>query len=700
MTNIVEFNNGNGVIEFRDINQNIIIENLSKNLDSLNKEWMTNNKKNENSIINNLLSKKEKILDISRHNLFFKNTFFKNEKVYFEDIYVPLDIQIDKHVRSLTDNKPISESFYTIDNSFLVEKIIKNNNIINIIGGAGQGKSTVLSKIFINQLRMGSLIPIFLSFRNIEKNITHKITQIFEDNGISCENGELVGLLRSKKFILIIDAFDEISDESLKITVINEINRMNNVYGLSIVCSSRPGTKLCFQSNVKNHDLCDLNIEQIDEIIDKTLKIKSYQSDKIINSLNKENGIKSSLKTPLLTVLFVKMYPEMDIVPEHARDFYDQIFSLLYSGHDKYKDGVEIHRNLVKKYNRDDTKLIFLLFCFTTFMNNQSSFVIETANKFLKGGIEYFKSKLSKQIVELNSLDFLNDIIDCTSMLVLDGVEKGEDYYTFLHKTIQEYHAALFFRDFIKQELGSNLVNKFTDKFIDELFNNSTKIIEFIKFYIVIDKNFSKKNILYPFLNKYFFDEKKNREENITHCMKVIFENYLRAANLTIQSKIQRTDKHQEIFTKDPLKYSYRNKDNSVLARDEGTFQLNIYSTLRETFINISYIYGIEEKVQYEFDTLIGAVTDFSSRDFYPINKKEIQKLERGEIVYRVIETTIEDLVKRREYLETYNRMEKKLRNLSELIFDAFYVPLQEDIAKMNEELTSIDSSIENLFSL
>lgn len=38
--------------------------------------------------------------------------------------------------------------------------------------------------------------------------------------------------------------------------------------------------------------------------------------------------------------------------------------------------------------------------------------------------------------------------------------------------------------------------------------------------------------------------------------------------------------------------------------------------------------------------------------------------------------------------------------NLSELIFDKFYVPLQEDIAKMNEELTSIDSSIENLFSL
>ncbi|MEQ1206393.1 NACHT domain-containing protein, partial [Acinetobacter pittii] len=364
---------------------------------------------------------------------------------------------------------------------------------INIIGGAGQGKSTVLSKIFINQLRMGSLIPIFLSFRNIEKNITHKITQIFEDNGISCENGELVGLLRSKKFILIIDAFDEISDESLKTTIINEINRMNNVYGLSIVCSSRPGTKLCFQSNVKNHDLCDLTTEKIDEIIDKTLKIKSYQSDKIINSLNKENGIKLSLKTPLLTVLFVKMYPEMDIVPEHARDFYDQIFSLLYSGHDKYKDGVEIHRNLVKKYNRDDTKLIFLLFCFVTFINNQSSFVIDNANKFLKGGISYFKSKLSNQIVELNTLDFLNDIIDCTSMLVLDGVEKGEDYYTFLHKTIQEYHAALFFRDFIKQELGSNLVNKFTDKFIDELFNNSIQIIEFIKFYIVIDKNFSKK---------------------------------------------------------------------------------------------------------------------------------------------------------------------------------------------------------------
>ncbi|MDX8202305.1 hypothetical protein SLJ91_02590 [Acinetobacter pittii] len=182
--------------------------------------------------------------------------------------------------------------------------------------------------------------------------------------------------------------------------------------------------------------------------------------------------------------------------------------------------------------------------------------------------------------------------------------------------------------------------------------------------------------------------------------MKVIFENYLREGNLTIKSKIQRTDEHQEFFKKNQFKYSYTDKDNSVLAKDEGTFQLNIYSTIRETFINISYIYGIEEKVQYEFDMLLSAVTDFSSRDFYPMNKKEIQKLERGEVVYRLIETTIEDLIKKREYLDTYNRIEKRLRSLSELIFDAFYFPLQEDIVKMDEELTSIDSSIENLFSL
>lgn len=699
----VDIKNDSGTIKFRDINQNFIVDNLNRNLDIVNKEWISNNKNSENSIISNLSINKSKILDISKQNLYFKNTFFKNEKVYFEDIYVPLEIQIDRNIRSLKDNKPVVNSLYSVDNDFLIEEIFKknNNSIINIIGGAGQGKSTVLSKIFINQLKKGNLIPIFLSFRNIETNIINKIIQIFEDNGIPCPNGEIVGLLRSKRFVLVIDAFDEINDDSLKTKIIHEINRMNNTYGLSIVCSSRPGTKLCFQSNVQNYDLCDLSLGKTDEIIDKTLKIYDYQSEKIVNLLNKENGIKSSLKTPLLTVLFIKIYPEMEVIPEHARDFYDQIFFLLHSGHDKYKDGVEINRNLVTQYSRDDTRLLFSLFSFMTFINNQSSFIIDAANKYLKTGVNYFSSKISDKITKIETLDFLKDIIDCTSLLVLDGVDKGEDYYTFLHKTIQEYHAAIFFRDFIKQELSEDKVDIFIKKFIEDMFLDSSKIIEFIKFYSVIDKNYSKRKILYPFLNKYFFDENNSREENIKKCMEVLFENYLKDGSLKIHSKLEIIEEKTKVIKISKLDNSNGTiKESTIFTKDEGTLQLNLYSSLRETFISTSYIYGLEEKIKEKFDSLIGITTDFTSTEIFPIKEKDIDRIRRGEIIHREMSITIEDLIRKKEYRSTYEHMQKTLKELSEIIFDDFYLALQRDIERMEKDITSIDSSIEDLFSI
>ena len=119
----VDINNDSGIIKFRDINHNFIVDNLSRNLDIVNKEWISNNRNLENSIISNLLLNKSKILDISKQNLYFKNTFFKNEKVYFEDIYVPLEIHIDKKIRSLKDNKPVINNLYYVDDNFLVEDI-------------------------------------------------------------------------------------------------------------------------------------------------------------------------------------------------------------------------------------------------------------------------------------------------------------------------------------------------------------------------------------------------------------------------------------------------------------------------------------------------------------------------------------------------------------------------------------------------
>lgn len=52
----------------------------------------------------------------------------------------------------IRNNEIIHNKKITIDDNFLVENII-NDNIVNIVGWAGQGKSTVLCKMFINQIQ-------------------------------------------------------------------------------------------------------------------------------------------------------------------------------------------------------------------------------------------------------------------------------------------------------------------------------------------------------------------------------------------------------------------------------------------------------------------------------------------------------------------------------------------------------------------
>ena len=267
---------------------------------------------------------------------------------------------------------------------------------------------------------------------------------MFEDNNIECDEHDIIFLLRSKKIILIIDAFDEISNEELKTKLISEIKRIQR-YGVEIVCSSRPGTLLCNQPGIENYDLQDLNFEQVVDIINKT-RSREEENDKILTVLEKNNNVRDSLKTPLLTVLFVKIYPTMDIIPEHAREFYDEIFNILYMGHDKHKEGNRILRNLTQKYTRSETKFAFTLLCFTSFLNNVSSFTLNEAEKFLEKGINTFKNKIPNAIQTLDINNFLLELIECTSLLIIDGLDNNNDYYSYLHKTIQEYHAAHFFK--------------------------------------------------------------------------------------------------------------------------------------------------------------------------------------------------------------------------------------------------------------
>ena len=696
MTNTVKVENkGEGNVSLNDINQTVIINNnnnIKNILDEFNEVALR--KGNDFSKFYAKIEDPNSFFyNISRKNLFLRNTFFSQKDIYFGDIYVPLDIKLSENLVKVRNNEVIHNEKITIDDNFLVEKII-NDNIVNIVGWAGQGKSTVLCKMFINQIHKGSMIPIFLSFRNINHSILIELHRLFKDSNIECSEGDIVALLRSKKILLILDAFDEIRSDDLKFTLTNEIKRMQQNYGLAIICSSRPGTYLCDQVGIENYNLQEIQLETIVEIINKTRAIPD-DKDKILNLLNTNKNVQKSLRTPLLTILFVKIYPDMEIIPQHAKDFYDQIFNLLYSSHDKSKQGNQIYRSLNKRYKHSDTKFTFSLLSFISFLNNRNSFNLDIAEEYISSGINTFKNKIPKEIIGLDSNLFLRELIECTSLLIYDGLDNGKDLYSFLHKTIQEYYAAHFFKEFIKNETSSEQLEFFIDFIKEKMFSDPTYIVEFLKFISVLDINFTRDNILIPFLEKYFYHQTKNIDDMLLFSKNILEDSILASVNFKVVSQTEQTE--QMTNTHLILDKKLSRKNSYYYAQETTMISLSVDSKIREIIRAIAYIFDLDSKIEELFSKLMSEITNFKATDIFPLSLSEESKLERGNVVKRDFQFTFNDLKSKKNYKETYKKVTSTLDELNLEIYD-IYKLLKFDESQFNSTDNNPVESLKGLF--
>nr|WP_250210044.1 NACHT domain-containing protein [Morganella morganii] len=403
----------------------------------------------------------------------------------------------------VVNKKTEKEIKITIDDKFSIENI-KDGNIINIIGNAGQGKSTVLRKIALNQLTNGDKLPIFLSFNRIKTTIIDEIKSIFEANEYKCELIDIIALLRSDKIILIIDAFDEIDLPNKGNDLLNELDNINKIYQTTILTSTRPNTLICNKSHITNYHLIDLTVEDaynlIIKVINNNSDINENYGEVINNTFIKHPTLKSTLKTPLLVLLFLKKFPTLSTIPTQGKDFYDDIFATLYDTHDLTK-GHSIYRELQNKYSKDTTKTMFYLFCFSSFLANKSSFTLIEASEILNKGHEVFKKLLNTPKI-FNYSDFLSLIGKCTSLIVRNGYHKNDDLYSFIHKTVQEYYSAFFFKEYIQNNPQEK--EKLSNVFINAYNKNESDILQFFNFLCVLSPRYFIEKIQTPCLLELF----------------------------------------------------------------------------------------------------------------------------------------------------------------------------------------------------
>lgn len=350
--------------------------------------------------------------------------------VYLDEIYSPLKLVVQSNSDELT-----------VDDNFT----LSYRRVINIIGIAGQGKSTILRKLFLEELKKGDRFPFMIELRRVDDDtVLNYFKQQLRDIGLIFDDGDVELLLQSNKIVMMLDGYDEVSSNN-RLRMLNEIIQLKTRYDCDVIVTTRPGTEICSEVDITNLKVKKLDLDDIISILSKLDKNKDIAE---LPSLIKGNiPLQETLISPILVNLLYVCYPYLDIVPESVVDFYDKLFITLFSRHDKIKN---FNREKYSPIGVIDAGKVFNALCFDSINKNTLEFSEESLHHFLQSAVNL--TQLPLEYTELIQKDLLN----ITCLLQKDGFDK----YIYLHKSIQEFHAAKFI---------ASLPHKHKEKFYSKL---------------------------------------------------------------------------------------------------------------------------------------------------------------------------------------------------------------------------------------
>lgn len=353
--------------------------------------------------------------------LTFRTLSNNGRNVRLEDVYYPLKVKIEDSgdVELLSDDKRLNY-----------------NGVIVISGSAGQGKTTILRKLFLEEIKEKKKLPIFINLRNIrfekETSFLSIVKDFFESYGLVCSDDDVSLLLQSSKLKLFFDGFDEIYKDKREFAL--EVIRSSwNRYNCRTIVTTRPYTEIYKQSGFKNIKVELLQHDDVKGVLGKTVANKEKR-DAIINLISSKDFFKDALVTPIMVDILTVSFYSLQSNPKTIADFYSALFRNIMFSHDNQKNW---EREKFSDFDVDQLKDIFEAFSFYTFIEGIQNFdgaeIIDCCNESLSyvdqiKGLDYDSKKIMK------------DIVEGTNLISRDGI----DFYTFIHKSIQEYHAAKF----------------------------------------------------------------------------------------------------------------------------------------------------------------------------------------------------------------------------------------------------------------
>lgn len=361
----------------------------------------------------------------------FTNLIFKDEPVNLYDYFYPLRIKA-------FGSKPVE---LEVDKLFIEINYQKRNFLIE--GTAGIGKSTLLKYWFLEAITFRQKIPIFVELRKLNKSGLNLLDLIYSElivHDFKCSKEIFLYCLETGKFHLFFDGLDEINRNELsnRIEEINEFVIKNDQ--CRIIVSSRPNYIETSLENFKRYEIATLNKKEKDDLLIKYTPEGELRANLKKELENQTIPLYEIIITPLQVILLIISYKEFGNIPPKLHLFYYHVFDALYEKHDATKLGY--NRAKLSNLAKDDFLRVLSYFSFTGYLKNKISYSDLELDEALFDAKEFYKASFSFEVQ-----DFKQDLISSTSLLLKDGLE-----YSLIHKSFQEFFAAVFIRELTDQK--------------------------------------------------------------------------------------------------------------------------------------------------------------------------------------------------------------------------------------------------------
>lgn len=375
--------------------------------------------------------------------------------------------------------------YINIDNKFikdtkLIENIVNGENIV-LTGTAGGGKSMFMKYLTLSIFhKFYDKIPIFMELRKINESGTSDIFAFFKsqclprDSGVS--ESQFRKAFKAGDFVLILDGFDELNAD-LKPEIERQILSIKKDYPkISVVVSSRYDDRFSSWIHFNECNVEQLNKDQCLDIISKLViddegGVKSRFYDQV--KLNLYDSHKTFLSTPLLITIMLFTYERSGKVPENMQEFYARAFDALYERHDAMKG--QYVRQKLTNLTKEQFSVCFSAFCALSYKDELYEFDNDSLVNCVDRAIKYSESK-GIYSDALNVHNFIKDMVEAVCLLQVDGL-----YWYFVHRSFQEYFAALFLsnvpEDICKKLLSENFI-RINDSVLPLLFGINKDLVQ------------------------------------------------------------------------------------------------------------------------------------------------------------------------------------------------------------------------------